>query len=120
MRFLFFGAIHHQTLRANSIVGANDRTKCGRGVTEDHDRPTLFERVQSQTAVALRNGHAKQSQLAHLCHNFLGNVVFLGDLLFQRDEALGDEALQRCEQLVQRGLINGHECFLGRSAAMAP
>ena len=97
--FLRLGAEHDEALAADADIGAERRAERRRAAAELEHRPALFLHGEAEPAVLFRDRKAEQAERLHLRQRIGGDGVVFGDLGFERDQPLVDEAAQRGEQL---------------------
>jgi hypothetical protein len=107
-RLLRRRAVDDDALRANAVIGADQRAECRRGLAQAKGDLDLLRHRQAEAAILLRNGKAEQPEFPHLRDDGLGNAVLLRDLRLQRRQTLIDEALDRIEQLDKHILFERH------------
>src|SRR5215203_1960905 len=117
MRLLLRCAVDDDALRADAVVGADERAEGGRGAAEPEGDLRLLAHRQPEAAVFLRDREAEEAEPAHLGDDLGRDAVLLGDALLERPQALGHEALDGIEELGERVAVERHPKDLSACAA---
>ena len=105
---LRLGAIDDDALRADAVVGADQRAERGRRARElERDEDFLLHR-QAEPAVGFGQRKPEQAELAHLRDDVIGNGIAVGNAMLVRDQALAHEAPDALPQQIQRFAIADH------------
>ena len=118
MRLLLRRAVDDDALRADAVVGADERAEGGRGPPKPEGDLRLLRHGQPEAAILLRDRQAEEAERAHLGDDLGRDAVLLGDALLERPQALGHEALDGVEELGERVAVERHrrEPFRARRA----
>ena len=101
-------AVHHDALRADADIGADQRAEGQRGITQRLDQPRLLRHVEPDAAKFLGRGQAEQAHLLHLRHDLFGDGVLFLDAALRRDQPLAGESLHAVHKLFK--YITIHTC----------
>src|SRR5215217_5829271 len=117
MRLLLGRAVDDDALRADAVVGADERAEGRRGMAEAEGDLRLLGHGEPEPAILLRDREAEEAEPAHLGDDLGRDAVLLGDALLERPQALGHEALDGVEELGERVAVERHPKDLSACAA---
>src|SRR5262249_8280625 len=111
---LLLGSLHGKAMRANSDIGAENRTEGRRGAAEDHSNLSLLAQIQAKPAIGHRRGQAEEAELPHLADDLFRNVVFFLDAILVWDQPFINKPLDDVAQLLKGFLVDcvRHYCVL--------
>ncbi len=96
-------------MRADAVIGSDERAKRGRRFAELEGDLHLLAHVEAESAVLFGYRKAEQAQACHLRDHVRGYGVFPGDAVLQWNQALAHEPRDALDELLEGFLIDRHD-----------
>jgi hypothetical protein len=108
VRLLLLRAVHDDALRPDADVGSDEGAEGDGGIAERFDQAGFLKGGEAETVELLGDGQAEETEVAHLLHDLLGDVVLVLDPLFGGDQAFARETVHGVEKLAE-GVVVDHQ-----------